>query len=262
MMHLNEDDLVLHYYGDLDATAKAAAAQHLAECKECVAEFARLEQVLAAVNEQTMPVPVRNEYYGAKVWANIAVGLQEKKAPRWKFWFAPQRLAIAGTCVAVLVIAFMLGRISKPASTAPTEAQDKIKYRDRIVLVAVGEHLEKSQIVLMELANADTSNGTLDISHEQQQARTLLSANRLYKQSAQKVSEPAVPEVLDQLERVLVQVANSPSKLNNAELARIQKSIAAQGLLFKVRVVESNVKHSTALNNPKPRVDQQPHGRT
>jgi len=261
MNHLNEDELVLHYYGDLDAAAKTRASLHIGECKECAAEFARLEQVLAAVNDQTMPVPMRGESYGARVWANIADGLQEKKPSLWNLWFAPQRLAFGGACVTVLIAVFILGRISKPGNEFTGATPPTVEYRNQVILFAVGQHLEKSQIVLMELTNADTTNGTLDISHEQEQARTLLTANRLYRQSAQKVSQPVVPEVLDELERVLVQVANSPSKLNNTELARIQKSIEAQGLLFKVRVVESNVKSSTANNNPKLRAEQQPRGR-
>ena len=48
-MHLNEEDLVLHYYGEMDAAAEARAAAHLAECGMCHGSYTRLQRVLTAV---------------------------------------------------------------------------------------------------------------------------------------------------------------------------------------------------------------------
>ncbi|MBI2682879.1 MAG: hypothetical protein HYX26_06630 [Acidobacteriales bacterium] len=245
---MSEDDLILYHYGEQEAGAREAMDQHLQECAECAAEFERIEQVLAAVTEDSLPVPARGEEYGAHVWARIQTRLPDRARPWWQAWLAPQRLQLAGAFAAVVVIAFLLGRFSKDKPVPDAAISEAGK--DRIVLVAVGKHLEKSQMVLVELKNAEPGNGPVDISNEQQRARDLLTANRLYKQSALKVGDPAVNTVLDDLERVLVEIANGPAKLDSAELASIQKRIEAQGLLFKIRVVESKVKKSTAKEKP------------
>ena len=98
-------------------------------------------------------------------------------------------------------------------------------------------------MLLVELMHAETGvKGKLDISNEQEQVRDLLSANRLYKQSALKIGEAGVSDVLDDLERVLVEVANGPSELNQKELEQLRQQIEGQGILMKVRVLGSKVK--------------------
>src|SRR5207253_249183 len=93
MPHLNEEQLVAHYYRDADATA------HLAECAECHAQFETLRRVLALVDE--MPIPERDEHYGEQVWNRLRWRLDRRKGRTWL-----SALAAA----AVLVLAFFLGR--------------------------------------------------------------------------------------------------------------------------------------------------------
>jgi len=104
----------------------------------------------------------------------------------------------------------------------------------------VGDHLEKSQILLVEIMNADV-RASADLSNEQRQARDLLDANRLYRVSAQQTGDPAVAGLLDDLGRVLTEIANAPSTLTQADLQAIRGRIQSQGLLFKIRVVGSEV---------------------
>ena len=253
--HISQDDLILHYYGELASGAKTNAEAHLRDCAECKAELAKLGQVLSAVNEETFPVPPRPDEFEARVWASIKPQLQEHRPTGWKAgwkaWFAPQRLVWAGALAAVIVVAFMAGRVTKPpVEVAKTGTQTGEKVRERIVLVAVGNHLEKSQMMLVELVNAEAGKSGFDLSGEQERARDLLTANRLYQQSAQKVGDPAVNKVLEDLERVLVEVANSPTDLNKNQLVELQQQIESQGLLFRVRVLESKVNSKVKEDTP------------
>ena len=43
--------------------------------------------------------------------------------------------------------------------------------------------------------------------------------------------------LLDQLERVLLDIAHSPTQVSSGELKDLQDRIESQGLLFKVRIV-------------------------
>lgn len=243
MKHLSEKQLVLHYYGEDDT---AVVQEHLEACSGCRAEFERLQQMLRLVSAPA--VPERAEDYGTLVWQRIRPILPERAAAWWHAWLRPQRLAWTGAVAVLLVVAFLAGRMwQKPQ---PPVAQSRPEnVRERVLLVAVGSHLERSQLVLLELMNADPK-GTLDIAAEQELASDLVSANRLYRQAAQKSSEPAVRTVLDQLEQVLIEIANSPSELDSARLAEIQDRIRSQGLLFRIRVLGSKVKGKRVPQTP------------
>jgi hypothetical protein len=46
---------------------------------------------------------------------------------------------------------------------------------------------------------------------------------------------------LDHLERVLLEVANSPDELTSADVTRIEQEMNTQGLLFQIRVLRTKV---------------------
>ena len=47
---------------------------------------------------------------------------------------------------------------------------------------------------------------------------------------------------LDELERVLLDIANSPDEITPAQFASLQKRIESRGILFKVRVIHQDVR--------------------
>src|SRR6476660_8340780 len=65
--------------------------------------------------------------------------------------------------------------------------------------------------MLVELASADDTIGAVDISLEQSRAEQLVAANRLYRQTAVSTGDARMAALLDELERVLVDIAASPA---------------------------------------------------
>jgi hypothetical protein len=237
MNHLNEEQLVLHYYGDEGDTL--AAEQHLEECGECRELYGSLQRVLNVVD--SLPVPDRGADYGARVWQRI-----ERRIPARRRGFALPlgwRWATAGAMFASLMVAaFLAGRFypqpRPPVETAKVDAQ----AGQRILLVAVGDYLERSQMVLFELVNADPKH-PLDISGEQERAADLVSESRLYRQTAEHTGDTAIAGVLDDLDRVLLEIAHAPSRMSPGELQKLRQRLEAEGILFKIRVLGSNVRN-------------------
>jgi hypothetical protein len=233
--HPTEDDLVLHFYREADAEVAA----HLAECAHCRERLGGLETTLAAARADD--VPTRDDGYGARVWERLAPRLAAEAQPRRRPILrlpsrAARRFGAVGAIAASLAVAFLLGRhLPRPETEPVTE-----RVRERILLVAVGDHLERSQMVLVELVNSDAAGA--DVSAERHSAEQLVAANRLYRQTAARAGEAGVVAVLDQLERVLIEVANGPAVLGPAELRDIRRRIEAGGLLFRVRVIGSQVR--------------------
>lgn len=242
-MHLNEEDLILHYYRESDDGPRVE--RHLAGCAACAAEFDRLARVLAMVDEEAVPEPAPG-FEGA-MWARLEPQLPARwpRARRWlgplaDAWSAPGMRWAYGAGLAVLVLAaFMAGRVSRPPE-APAQVDATVPAADRVLLVAVVDHLDRSQMVLVELLNGDDLDpAALDAG--QTRARELVAASRLYRQSASRYGDELVGDTLDDLERVLLEIANAPADMSPDELALLRQRIAGQGLLFRVRVVQSEM---------------------
>jgi hypothetical protein len=253
MNHLSEEELILHYYGEEgDAFA---AEHHLDECDECRAHYGSLQRVLNVVD--TLPVPARGDEYGREVWRSIAGRLPARR--RWTLGGSWLWAGTAAACASLLVAAFLAGRMfptahrptaHTPAATAETAA-DK-QAGERVLLVAVGDFLERSQMVLIELTNANP-DGKPDISAEQGRAADLVNENRLYRQTALHNGNTAMAGVLDELERVLVDIAHQPAQMAPGDLETLQHRLESAGILFKIRVLGSNVKNRQEPARPEGR---------
>jgi hypothetical protein len=248
MRHLADDELVLYHYHDGDDLE--TAKRHLASCAECRSRLDAIEEVLKLVVAPSLPE--RGPGYGSEVWNRIRAELPEL-ATRQQSWLTMPRWAWAGVVAVLLVAVFLMGRYSSQKespkniainSNSPTEPPAQ-QVRERVLLLAVGDHLDRSQMLLVELTHASGA-GEIDISREQQRAIELTDANRLYRTTAQQVGDTSIVALLDELERVLLQVGHQPSSITAGELKKIQDSIQSQGILFKVRVVRSNVREQSA----------------
>ena len=140
---------------------------------------------------------------------------------RW-FGFAAVRPCAGpstGAALAGLVVAaFFAGRfypvLQRRDGGAPLPPRTATRRgRERVLLVAVGDYLERSQMVLVELANAN-AKGPLDISSEQERAGGLVAETRLYRQTAAHTGDTNIDSVLEELERVLVEITHEPSKIS------------------------------------------------
>jgi hypothetical protein len=270
MKHPNEEELIAYHDGKLagggagDVSQCEAIGTHLKECPECKAELDRIEAVLAALD--TMPVPDPGEDYGQRVWKQIASRLPEKRhwwdfglskqvasgGSAWSGLFEPRRLVTFAAVAALVVVAFLAGRRVGPDKTVA----DAANVRERVLIMAVGEHLGRSEMVLVELSNAEPLSGSgakqVNIASEQRRAEDLLEENRLYRQTALEQGDTALASVLDELERVLLDVAHSPQQVSTAQLETMQQRIEAKGILFKVRVVGQELQQRGTSAEPPP----------
>jgi len=240
MIHLSEDDLVLHYYGELAPDEERRAAAHLTSCHECHENLRRLQRVLAVIDESALSGPELPEHFERTVWARLEPTLPHGRSG-WLSWFvlSPGRLAWVAMVVVLVGAAFMAGRLFPRADDGTAAAAQDL--RERILLVDLGDHLDRSQMVLVGLLSAD-GDGAVDISAERARAEQLVSANRLYRQTALATGDAGVVDLLDELERVLVDLAASPDELSADRMIEVRQRIESRSLLFKVRVVSSEVR--------------------
>ena len=250
MKHLSEEQLIA--YQDGETAERDTAAAHINSCAECQAELNRLAEMLAAY--QALPVPDPGEDYGRRVWQQIAPRLQEKRSHWWQVFLEPRRLTAAGLVAALLLVAFLAGRVSKRVDHGDA-ALTAEQVRQRVLLLAVGEHLGRSEMVLMEIANAEPEGASMkqvNLSSQRRRAEELLEENRLYRQTALQEGDTGIANVLDELERVLLDVAHSPGNVTPAQFKSIRQRIDDDGLLFKVRVLTKEIERRENIGKKGP----------
>jgi hypothetical protein len=152
------------------------------------------------------------------------------------------RLAVAASLGILVVAAFAAGRVwDGPPESSPDVAVADPSVPERLLRAEVEDHLERSQRMLVELVNAEYTSGP-SLEGDRARAADLVAAGRLYRRSAEQVGDAEIGTLLEDLERVLVEVANGPADEAPEELARLRQRIDDQDLVFRVRVVAREMK--------------------
>jgi len=237
MMHLTEEQLVLHYFSETEDPAPVEA--HLAACPDCRAHLAAIQRTMNLVD--TLPVPERGPEYGTQVWSSVRTSLGLAARPRRPVFLMWQTWAAVAATVVLAVGSFLAGR------HFPNQAETQLASRagneaaNRILMVSLGDHLDQSQRMLMELANSDPAG----LPAERESAEDLLASNRLYRQSVQRLGDRKMADLLDELEVFLTEASHAGPD----ELAQLQRRMLERGILLQVRLQRSqiNAKRRAAL---------------
>jgi hypothetical protein len=236
MKHLTEEELVDHYYGE--AANPASVEHHLHECNVCAEAYTMLRHDLASIKPSI--VPTRDASYGEQVWQSLrnSLPVYEKQKRRWLHFNLLQGLGYATACIVLIAAAFFAGRQWEHRQRPNVQSAGNNQPARPIILVVLGDHLDRSERLLVELNHANDAGAVMPVKAE---AQDLLSANRLYRESATRAGDPQLTAALDRLERVLVEIVNAPEGSSPAQLARLQKEMNTDGLLFEVRVLRSRI---------------------
>jgi hypothetical protein len=259
--HLSEDELILHYYGETERSDRARIDSHLASCGECQFAQGQLRRVMTLV-DSAAPVEAPAGFERT-AWARLepALELNTSDSPvrrsatrvydlvfgrtaREGGWF-PQ-WALAGGVAALVVAAFVAGRVSggdSVVATAPSAVVGEVDPA-RVLQTAVGEHLDRTQMMLVELANTATDGADV-LALEHQRAEDLVAANRVIRRSALQSGDGQVVDILEDLERVLLEIANAPANATSNDLTDLQSRITREDLLFRLRVIASEMRQRT-----------------
>ncbi len=239
MNHLSDEQITEHYFGE--GANRVVVETHLRICSRCEQVY---EEISHAMGVRSPEPPAREPGYGQRVWQSIQGPLRSYPKEPKRGYFSWPRLVLTTACLIGLAAAFIGGSLWQRSRTHPTEATNPAQAKERVVLFILDDHLDRSERLLVQLSHAGGEIGDPD-SSLQTEARQLLPDNRLYRQALS--GDPAMAAALDHLERVLLEVANSPDKLNSAEVGRIEQEMNTDSLLFQIRVLRAK----TSRQEPK-----------
>lgn len=244
-----DDELILYLYGELAEPAeRRRVAEAVAASPEARARLDALRRLLAAIDASR--VPERHADYGARVWARLAPRLRDeptpggivrplrrRAGPAWRAWALPAAATL------LLAAGFLAGRLTLVPATPHQETAAMVLSaagRQRVLAAALSRHLEGSQRLLLDLANAGPEQG-LEPAGEREWAATLLAANRLYRQAARRAGQARIAALLEELEPILLELAHSPAEPSADDLTNLRERIEERDLLFKLRVTGDRI---------------------
>jgi hypothetical protein len=235
MKHLEEAELIEHYYEE--SANMGESERHLKGCPVCAKQYAELCRILDAVATSTPPA--RREDYIEQVWRSIdgSLPVYEKPKRTWMRYYRP--LGWAAACVLLVAVAFVAGRRWERKQVSPVAVAVDPQARQRLVIVVLGDHLDRSERLLLQLNHAEGNDpSALPLRSE---ARELLASNRLVRQSAMRAGKLNVEASLDRLERLLMELSNEPDSFTEDDLNRLRQEMNTDSLLFDIRVLRSRV---------------------
>jgi hypothetical protein len=246
MNHPTEDELVLHYYGEGESARPEAIPTHLGVCADCRGRLEALAADLAQFDR--LAVPARGESYGRELWQRLRPQLPEA-APRRPPIFGWPAWILSGSLAALLAAAFLAGRFWPRTPAAPAAASIA-DVRERILIAEVADHLDRSQIALLEFLHADPSSDP-EAERERHFAEDLVASSRIYRQTAASAGEAGLASLLDGLERTLLQIAHSTTP---EACEALKRRIESDSTLFKLRILRAQLGRRQKAGAPPPAV--------
>ncbi len=163
------------------------------------------------------------------------------------------RLGMAAAIAAIAIVSLLVRRMAPDRRPSVPLEQASAPADDRVLQVAVRDHLEHTFRVLSELKNSTLDDGVrfVDISDEQNAIEDLIAENRLYRQTAQQDGRSRTAELLDDVEQLLLELEHSPSRLSKEQLEAMQQRLSDAGVLFKLKVLTSSGVKSSNLPTTK-----------
>jgi len=239
MEHLDRDTLVLLHYGE---DVPPGAREHLLRCEACRSERELLRRVLDAV-DQAAETPELAPAWEEHLWNRLRWKLERRRDRSWMF---------AAAAAAVVVIAVLVGYRLPGARRAPLPVPvqsaaaksvpaSTAEGRERVLLVVVGDHFDRSERMLTEIKNA-TAEAPPVVIADREAMEDLVRKNRLYLDAAYASGQTSLANTLEQLQPLLLELARAPEKPSAHDLQMMQKRIEKRGALLELRVAGEQIR--------------------
>ena len=247
--HPTDEDLILHFYGE-GRRDETRVDEHLHACASCRSAWVDLQETLKLVDAATVPEP--DAGFERAMWARVQQALPARTPTRALFpWLSVRWLVPIAGLAAVVVAAVATAHywraadVAKPAAQTPAAATTASKTsardtRERVLLTALDDHFEQTEMLLVELMNTPEA-GRTDIGFERETAGDLVASSRLYRATAEQNGDNRLAQMLEDLESVLVDVARGPEQLSKKDHESLRARIDSQNLVFKVRAVTNQI---------------------
>ena len=264
--HANVRLMMYEYLQDgLSPSERSEVEAHLNECKECTTELRSLSELIAL-----FPLPTtraseeRPEQYWNQFASRIELKISNQKrmhsnqladVVEWiegLFFLRPKYTYAIGGALILMVVAFafrtFLPHDGRDVSSGVNNKSKRFEHITNPVTSGnehefavpnerVSQYFRTSKTLLVGLANLRTDQEELlDFTTERRVSRDLIREARYLKQQP---IDPRSRELMNNLERILVELGNIKEKNDLPNVEIIRGGIHQENLLFKIRMAEA-----------------------
>ncbi len=243
--HEFENMFLEAYYGEIQPYHKEHFDQHLANCDRCKENYSQLCTSLDEASRLSRP-DLSAEYW-RQYWNKLEKRLSsmpssqrvpETRKTRWQIPDLNLRMAfVAIVMTLVLFVATVLFFRPFRLEEAPilsSESMNVHEVKDSIN-AQISRYLNRSKVILMSLVNLE-DNEVLEFDFQQHQklSSDLLGESKYLREQLD--SQDRVMNLVDDLDVVMMQIANQNPKLDKESVELIRSSVENKELLFKINI--------------------------
>ncbi|HEY6192789.1 MAG TPA: zf-HC2 domain-containing protein [Bacteroidota bacterium] len=238
---------------ELPQEEMAEVESHLCFCEQCAREAEGIREIvnLTAAAGSTPSAGRSPEYWNKfaySVESRIrAIGSRAKRRPvtilddlAAFFTLRPRALAIVGSSLALVVLAVLVSRNTRPRPENPEQSSNIEAAPVQPVLAEnkIGDYFRRSKVLLVGITHLKADDDQpIDLSSESKVSRELLDDARYLRNQPLDLRSA---KLIDDLQKILVELANikEHEALPNVDI--IRSGIHRENLLFKIRMAEAS----------------------
>jgi hypothetical protein len=220
---------------------KALFNAHLVECSKCARTYANLKSTFAQTKNAIAPQPT--EKFWDHYWHNLQYRLDEPKRSL-NMWAVISRFKVeqylkAGLAAAAAII-LSIGLYFGELNFRVSDITQKPLVDISTIHTAASSYLERSKILLTSFSNIEPIKSARIHNFDQQKAlsRKLVDQTTQLKEELDPQTQKRMLSLIDDLEVVLLQIANIDSSYNLNTIEMIQYSVEQKSILFKLNLQE------------------------
>jgi len=224
---INDEELLLYYYRELDTAEHARISAALAEQPELARRLhALVARLDAAAALPEVPVPEEAQHRWRMALEQISRANNLEKAPVVRRTASPLRWQLAAAAAAVAALAFgILHLMQAPVAAPPPPpltagTQEPSAYENGLKF-----HLASTERRLANLGDATPEERARLVD-------TIISQNRIYALAAERAGEPQLARVLRAFTPVLEDLASGNSQTSAASIEQLN---------FELRVMQARL---------------------
>jgi len=236
--------IVEDFYSEIDQNEKSKLEKHLESCDNCKMQSEQIPATLNRMNQYKRPQP--SEDFWNNYWINLESKLDRKPSFIEKLKNIIERFQIKqswiygiATAAAFLIIGIFLGKFYFTPPTANTYVSNEVSQKNIQTVASAERYLNRSKVLLLGIVNMDTeveSNYKPNISKQQQISKELIQQSAVLKEDLQQTDQKILLELINELETILMQIANLEKEYDYDAIELIQSSLDRKGILVKINL--------------------------
>ncbi len=252
-------------YDELADEHKAKFDAHLQSCPDCARQYQQMAETLKVMSKRETAEPKE------AFWSTYSERLSERLESEHDILLRTRRpirlpyLALrVGAVAAVLMVGIFLGKWiwtdeqpGRLVSDAKISKQDQTDTEAVLIDDRVQAYLQKSQVLLLALANFDPQTDdavTLNLPVQKRISESLVQEAAYLKIALDDPAQMRLHELVADLEIILLQIANLEDEHDLEAVEMVRKGVDKQGVLFRIDLstISTERPRSSSGANPKP----------